>query len=106
MHAARVTVVVPCVCMSVRSFLPPRASRPRNSFGIRRLGFKCSWWHRRQANDAVASEPSIFSENHDYKVFPCHGEHVRTYISGSRCARVVAENYKQTHTYTHTEQLQ
>ena len=27
-----VTVVVPhvCVCVSVRSFLPPRASRPRN----------------------------------------------------------------------------
>ena len=40
-----------------------------NSFGIRRLGFKCRWWHRRQANDAVASETSIFSENHDYKSF-------------------------------------
>ena len=37
-----------------------------DSCGIRRLGFKCSWWHRRQANDVVASEPSIFSENHDY----------------------------------------
>ena len=36
---------------------------------IRRLGFKCSWWHRRQANDVVASEPSIFSENHDYNSF-------------------------------------
>ena len=57
-----------------------------DSCGIRRLGFKCSWWHRRQANDAVASEPSIFSENHDYKSFLCRGEHVRTYISGSRCA--------------------
>ena len=45
---------------------------------------KCSWWHPRQANDAVASEPRIFSENHDYKVFPVSGEHVRTYISGSR----------------------
>ena len=31
-----------------------------DSFGIRRLGFKCSWWHRRQANDAVAFEQSIF----------------------------------------------
>ena len=32
MRAARVTEVVPCVCVSVsvRSFLPPRASRPRN----------------------------------------------------------------------------
>ena len=29
-------------------------------------GLKCSWWHPRQANDTVASEPSIFSENHDY----------------------------------------
>ena len=40
-----------------------------DSFGIRRLGFKCSWWQPRQANDAVAFEPSIFSENHDYKSF-------------------------------------
>ena len=31
-----------------------------DSFGIRHLGFKCSWWHPKQANDAVASEPSIF----------------------------------------------
>ena len=38
-------------------------------FGICRLGFKCSWWHSRQANDAVASEQSIFSEIHDYKSF-------------------------------------
>ena len=38
-----------------------------DSFGIRRLGFKCSWWLQRQGNDAVASEGSIFSENHDYK---------------------------------------
>ena len=30
-----------------------------DSFGIRRLGFKCSWWHPRQANDAVASETSF-----------------------------------------------
>ena len=37
-----------------------------DSFGIRRLGFKCNWWHLRQANDAVTSEPSIFSENRDY----------------------------------------
>ena len=40
-----------------------------DSFGIRRLGCKCSWWHRMQANDAVASEQSIFSENHSYKNF-------------------------------------
>ena len=47
---------------------------------ILRLGFKCSWWHPRQSNDAIASEPSIFSENHDYKSFSvsrCRGGHVR-----------------------------
>ena len=48
-------------------------------------------WHSRQANDAVASERSIFSkQNHDYNIensFSCRGEHVRklNYISGSRC---------------------
>ena len=40
-----------------------------DSFGIHRLGFKCSWWLPRQANDAVAYELSIFSENHDYESF-------------------------------------
>ena len=40
-----------------------------DSFGIRHLGFKCSWWHWRQANITVASERNIFSENHDYKRF-------------------------------------
>ena len=38
-----------------------------DSFGIRRLGFKCSWWHLRQSNDAIAFEQGIFSENPDYK---------------------------------------
>ena len=33
-----------------------------DSVGIRRLGFKCSWWHLRQAHDAVASEPSILAK--------------------------------------------
>ena len=34
-----------------------------------------------QANYAVASERSMFSENHDSKsFFPCRGEHVRTYL--------------------------
>ena len=40
-----------------------------DSVGIHRLGFKCSWWHPGKSNDAVASEPSIFSENHNYKRF-------------------------------------
>ena len=54
-----------------------------DSFGIRRLGFKCSWWHQRQAiNDAVASEPSILAKITIIKVFPCRGEHLRTYYFG------------------------
>ena len=74
----------------------------------------------------VVSQRSIFSKNHDYnsyiyiKSFPCRGEHVRTYISGSRCMHryktvlqgivsmmhAMAENYEQTHTYTHVGQPQ
>ena len=37
------------------------------SVGIRILVLRSSQWHSRQANDAVASERSNFSENHDYK---------------------------------------
>ena len=40
-----------------------------DSVGIRHLGFKCSWWQAGQTNDAVASESSTFSENHNYKCF-------------------------------------
>ena len=40
-----------------------------DSFSICHLGFKCSWWLQRQANDTIASEGSIFIENHDYKRF-------------------------------------
>ena len=40
-----------------------------DSFGIRILGFRCSWWHSRQVNDAVGSERSIFRKNHGYKSF-------------------------------------
>ena len=77
-------------------------------FGIRRLGFKCSWCHPRQANDAVASEPSILSENHDHKRF--FRVAVITYIPifrgqdahGGRKLRTDT----QTHTHTHTGQLQ
>ena len=77
-----------------------------DSFGIRRLGFKCSWWHPRQANDAVASEPSIFSENHDYKSF--FRVAVNTYVPifrgldarGGRKLRI--DTHTHTHTYTQT----
>ena len=40
-----------------------------DSVGIRCLGFKCSWWHPGRSKNAVASEPSIFSKNHNYKRF-------------------------------------
>ena len=79
-----------------------------DSFGIRRLGFKCSWWHPRQANDTVASEPSIFSENHDYKSF--FHVAVNTYVPIFRGldARGGRKLRTDTHTYihTHTGQLQ
>ena len=44
---------------------PPSA----DSFGIRLLEFKCSWWYPRQANDAIASERSIFSKKILFKRF-------------------------------------
>ena len=43
--------------------------RSSDSFGIHRLGFKCSWWHPRKAYNGVASETRIFSENSDYIFF-------------------------------------
>ena len=53
---------------------------------------------------AVASERSIFSKNHDsnsyIKSFPCHGEHVHTYISGCRYTWWQKTIYEQTHTHT------
>ena len=53
---------------------------------------------------AVASERSIFSQKHDsnryIKSFPCHGEHVHTYISGCRCTRWQKTIYEQTQTHT------
>ena len=58
-----------------------------DSFGIHGLGFKCGWWHPRQANDAVASEPSSFSENHNFNRFVRVAVNkYNTYISGFRCA--------------------
>ena len=70
-----------------------------DSFGIHRLGFMCSWWHRRQVNDAVASEPSIFSKNHDYKVF--FRVAVNTYVPIFRGLDARGgRKYEQTHTHT------
>ena len=66
--------------------------------------FKCSWWHPRQANDAVASEPSIFSENHYYKSFSRVTVNMYVPIFWG-LVHVVAENYEQTHTHTHSANL-
>ena len=71
-----------------------------DSFGIRRLGVKCSWWHSRQANDAVASEPSIFSENHDYKSF--FRVAVNTYVPIFRDLDARGGRKLRTDTHTHT----
>ena len=78
-----------------------------DSFGIRRLGFKCNWWHSRQANYAVASELSIFSENHEYKSFSRVA--VNTYVPifrgldarGGRKLRTDTHTHIHTHTHTH-----
>ena len=75
-----------------------------DSFGIRRLGFKCSWWHPRQANDVVASESSIFSENHNSKSF--FRVAVNTYIPifqslDARGGRKLMNRHTHTHTHTH-----
>ena len=72
-----------------------------DSFGIRRLGFKCSWWHPRQSNDAVASEPSIFSENQNYISFSRIA--VNTYIPIFR--DLDARGGRKLRTQTHTGQV-
>ena len=83
-----------------------------DSFGIRRLGFKCSWWYQRQTNDAVAFERSIFSENHDYKSF--FRVAMNTFIPifrgldtrGGRKLRTDTQTHTHTHTHTHTGKLE
>ena len=75
-----------------------------DSFGIRRLGFKFSWWHLRQANDAVASEPSIFSENDDYKSFSVSRSTCYVPIFRGLDARGGRKLRTDTHTYTHTHE--
>ena len=72
-----------------------------DSFGIRRLGFKCSWWHWRQSYDAVASEPSIFSENHNYRSFSRIA--VNMYVPIFR--GLDARGGRKLRTHTHTGQL-
>ena len=79
-----------------------------DSVGIRILGLRSSKWHSRQANDAVVSELSIFSENHDYKSF--FRVEVNTYVPifrglNARGGRKLRTD-THTHTHTHMGQLQ
>ena len=64
----------------------------------------------RQANNIVASDGSIFSQNHDYNIkkgFACRSEHACTYIiSGSRCTWWQKTTNRHTHTHTHAGQPQ
>ena len=77
------------------------ASQPTgDSFGICRLGFKCSWWHWRQAYYAVASERSIVSENHNYKSFSRVA--MNTYIPIFRGLDARGGRKLRTDTQTHT----
>ena len=75
-----------------------------DSFGIRRLEFKYSWWHMRQANDVIASEPSIFSEIHDYKSFSRVAVNTYIPIFWGLDARGGRKLRTDTHTYTHMGQ--
>ena len=50
-------------------------------------------------NEAFLAKTTII------KVFPCRGEQVRTYISGSRCAWWKKTTNRHTHTHTHAGQL-
>ena len=77
-----------------------------DSFGIRLLAFKCSWWHPRQANDAVASERSIFSKDHNYKSFFCVAVNPLVPIFCDLHARGGRKLRTDRHTHTHTGQLQ
>ena len=54
-----------------------------DSVGICILWLRSSYWHSRQTNDAVASERSIFSKNHDYihvYIIRFFGVVVNTYV--------------------------
>ena len=76
------------------------------SFGIRLLGFKCSWWHPRHANDAIGSEQSIFSKNHDHKSLICVAVNLLVPIFWDLHACGGRKLLTDTHTHTHMGQLQ
>ena len=62
----------------------------------------CSWWHPRQANDGVASLPSIFSENHDYKKKFCVVVNKYVTIFRGLDAHGGSKLRTDTHTHIHT----
>ena len=79
-----------------------------DSVGIRRL------WHPGQSNDAIASEPSIFSENHNYKRF--FRVAVNTYVPifrgldvptvrGGHWWHITTNRHTHVHAHTHAGQL-
>ena len=70
-----------------------------DSVGIRILGLRSSEWHSGQANDAVAFERSIFSENHNYKSFFCVA--VNTYVPIFRGLDARGGRKLRTDTHTH-----
>ena len=81
-----------------------------DSFGINLLGFMCSWWHPRQANDSLAFELSIFSKNNSNIFLMCIAVNslVHTYILGSayvwwkKTMNRQTHAHTRTHTHTHT----
>ena len=69
------------------------------------LGFRCSWWHSRQANDVIVSDVFLVKIR-IIKVFLCRGESEHTYLV-SRCMcwqKLITHTHSDayTHACTHT----
>ena len=79
-----------------------------DSFGIHLLGFKCSWWHLWQANDAGASERSILSKKHDYNCFFSVAVNMLVpicwdlHVHGGRKSQTDRHTHARTHAHTLT----
>ena len=80
------------ILMTIMSF-----QTSADSFGIHLLGFKCTWWHPRQANDAVEE---FLAKTTIIKVFPAL-RWTHWYLYFGIYMWVVAENYEQIYTHTH-----
>ena len=74
-----------------------------DSVGIRILWLRSSYWHSRQANDAVASERSIFSKQNTIIIYKTvFRAAVNTYVSLPIFRGLDArggKNYEQAHTH-------